>query len=242
MSEENNNRLKNLRGSLLISLINFCVFSIGFLPLILYIQIVISFIDLQSIWHFFLLPFLFLFGLFIAVIYQLLISGVIIHIFNIKYTPGVYNYNFIDNMSFRWLVICSIYNPLRRVIEIVPVAGMKYVYFRLLGMRIGENSLVGGVIKDPCLTEFGDNVTMGEYSIIYGHIQNLEEETIFMDKVKIGNNCVIGAGAIIMPGVTLEDNVKLAAGAVVPKGKTLKKNRVYAGVPAKEIRKIKKEM
>ena len=102
-------------------------------------------------------------------------------------------------------------------------------------MKIGTNSLVGGVIKDPCLTEFGDNVTMGEYAIIYGHIHNMQYETIFMDKIRVGNNCVIGAGAIIMPGVVLEDDVVVAAGALVPKGQVLMKGKMYGGIPAKEI-------
>jgi len=102
-------------------------------------------------------------------------------------------------------------------------------------MKIGTNTLVGGVIKDPCLTEFGDNTTMGEYAIIYGHIHNTEEGTITMDRVQIGNNCVIGAGAIIMPGAHIEDDVIIAAGALVPKNKRLLKGKIYGGVPVKEI-------
>jgi acetyltransferase-like isoleucine patch superfamily enzyme len=108
-------------------------------------------------------------------------------------------------------------------------------------MKIGTNSLVGGVIKDPCLTEFGDNVTMGEYAIIYGHIHNMQYETIFMDKIRVGNNCVIGAGAIIMPGVVLEDDVVVAAGALVTKGQVLLKGKMYGGIPAKEIIKKSRE-
>jgi acetyltransferase-like isoleucine patch superfamily enzyme len=239
LNGETNNVYKKIKGSLLIFIINFFVFSLGFISLIIYIQIIFFFFDFQQILHVFFLPFFITFGLYLTVIYQLLISGLIIHVFNIKYKPGVYPYNFQNSMSFRWILVCILYNPLRKIIEIIPVGSMKYVYLRLLGMKIGENTLVGGTIKDPCLTEFGDNVTMGEYSIVYGHIQDFENEIISMDKVKIGNNCVIGAGVIIMPGVTFEDNVKLAAGAVVPKGKTLKKNTVYAGVPAKEIKKKK---
>jgi maltose O-acetyltransferase len=104
-------------------------------------------------------------------------------------------------------------------------------------MKIGKNSLVGGVIKDPCLTEFGDNVTMGEYAIIYAHIHNMQYETIFMDKIRVGNNCVIGAGAIIMPGATLEDDVVVAAGALVTKSQRLSRGKIYGGIPAKEITK-----
>ena len=126
-------------------------------------------------------------------------------------------------MAFRWIVVCALYTPIRKILEIFPLGGIKNSYYRLLGMKIGKNTLVGGVIKDPCLTEFGDNVTMGEYAIIYGHIHNYEKSIILMDRVKIGNNCVIGAGAIIMPGAVLEDDVKLAAGAVVTKSQILEK-------------------
>ena len=139
-------------------------------------------------------------------------------------------------MAFRWIVVCALYTPIRKIQEIFPLGGIKNTYFRMLGMKIGKNTLVGGVIKDPCLTEFGDNVTMGEYAIIYGHIHNYEKSTILMDRVKIGNNCVIGAGAIIMPGAVLEDDVKLAAGAVVTKSQILKKGKTYGGIPAKEIK------
>ena len=118
---------------------------------------------------------------------------------------------------------------------------IKNVYYKLLGMKIGKNTLVGGVIKDPCLTEFGDNVTMGEYACVYCHIHNMEEESIFMDKVRVGSNCVIGAGTFIMPGAVIQDNVTVAAGALVTKNQVLEEGKTYGGVPAKEIkRKTKK--
>ena len=112
---------------------------------------------------------------------------------------------------------------------------MKNIYYKLLGMKIGKNTLIGGVIKDPCVTEFGDNVTMGEYSIIYGHIQDYSKGIITINRIIIGNNCVIGAGAIIMPGAILQDNVILAAGALVKQNQVLEEGKTYAGVPAKEI-------
>jgi acetyltransferase-like isoleucine patch superfamily enzyme len=80
---------------------------------------------------------------------------------------------------------------------------------------------------------------MGLFAVIYGHIHDYEKGLIIMDKVKIGDNCVIGAGSIIMPGAILENNVKLATGSVVKKDQVLKKGKVYGGIPAKKI-KIKK--
>ncbi len=124
---------------------------------------------------------------------------------------------------------------MRRILEIFPLGATKYRYYRMLGMKIGKNTLVGGTIMDPCLTEFGDNCTMGLYAVIYGHIHDYEKETILMDKIIIGNNVVIGAGAFIMPGAIVEDDVKIATGAVVTKGQVLKKGKIYGGIPAKEI-------
>lgn len=129
---------------------------------------------------------------------------------------------------------------MRKFLEIFPMGGMKNRYYRFLGMKIGENTLVGGTIMDPCLTEIGDNCTMGLYAVIYGHIHVYEDEKIILDRVKIGNNCVIGAGAFIMPGAVLEDDVKLATGAVVTKGQVLEKGKMYGGIPAKEIATKKK--
>jgi acetyltransferase-like isoleucine patch superfamily enzyme len=82
---------------------------------------------------------------------------------------------------------------------------------------------------------------MGEYSIIYGHIQDYSKQTIKINHVNIGNNCIIGAGAIIMPGATLQNNVTLAAGALVTQNQVLENGKTYTGIPAKEIIKKKTE-
>jgi acetyltransferase-like isoleucine patch superfamily enzyme len=196
----------------------------------------LNFISFSQIWHFFLLPFLIYIGIGITLFYQFLISGLFIHIFNYKYKPGVYAYNYSNKMANKWITICALYTPMRKILEIFPVGAMKYRYYRMLGMKIGKNTLIGGTIMDPCLTEFGDNCTMGLYAVIYGHMHDYEKETILFDKIKIGNNVVIGAGAFIMPGVVIQDNVKVATGAVVTKGQVLKKGKVYAGIPAKAKR------
>ena len=215
------------------------VFSLGFLPIIigfLYIRILIPF---NQIWHFFLIPIFLFIGILVTIFYQILFSGLIVHLLNIKYEPGVYNYEYTNRDTLNWLIICNIYTPLRKLMGSFVIGELKYIYYRLLGMKIGENTLVGGTIMDPCLIEFGDNCTMGLFAVIYGHIHDTEHNTMFLDRVKIGNRVVIGAGAYIMPGAVIEDEVKIAAGAVVTKGQVLKKGKIYGGIPAREI--IKKK-
>ena len=223
------------KGIFLISIISFIIFSIGFLPTIIFGKIILIFISFNEVWHLFILPFLIYIGIFITLFFQLLISGLSIHIFNLKYKPGIYPYIYSNKTAYKWIVVCTLYTPMRRLLEIFPLGATKYMYYRLLGLKFGKNTLIGGTIMDPCITEFGDNCTMGLYSVIYGHIHDNEQGIILIDKIIIGNNVIIGAGAYIMPGAKIEDNVKIAAGAVVTKGQLLKKGRIYGGIPAKEI-------
>ena len=54
--------------------------------------------------------------------------------------------------------------------------------------------------------------------------------------ITIGDNCWLGAGAIICPNVTIGNNVVVGAGAVVTK--SFGDNVVIAGNPAKVIREL----
>ena len=54
--------------------------------------------------------------------------------------------------------------------------------------------------------------------------------------VRIGKNCWIGAGAIILPGVNIGDNTVIGAGSVVTKD--IPANAVAAGNPCKVLRPI----
>ena len=222
-------------GLIKLSLILLGVFSIGFIPFTLYLYGIWMLFDRTIWWHWVFVPVILYWALIIILYAQIVASGVIISLFHYRYKAGTYPYTFQDKNTFRWIVLCSLYTPFRKVMEVFPVGNLRNRYYRWLGMHIGENTLVGGVIKDPCMTSIGANTTMGEYAIMYGHIQDFSRGTITMNPIKVGNNCVIGAGAIIMPGALIEDDVVVAAGAVVTQNQVLKKNHIYAGIPAKPI-------
>ena len=166
------------------------------------------------------LPFTIYIGVAILLISEIIISGLFIKFSNLYYKPGTYEYSFKNKNSFKWILYCSLYTPCRKIIEIFPIGRVKNFYYRLIGMKIGNNSLIGGVVKDPCITKFGDNVTMGEYSIIYGHIHDYRNNKILTREVIIGNNCIIGAGSVVI--------------------RDIPDNSVAVGVPAKVIKKLNK--
>ena len=84
-------------------------------------------------------------------------------------------------------------------------------------------------------TMFGPNVTVATA----GHpiLPSLREHGYqYNAPVKIGRNCWIGAGAVILPGVTVGDNVVIGAGIVVTKD--IPSDVVAVGNPCKVLRKV----
>ena len=63
-----------------------------------------------------------------------------------------------------------------------------------------------------------------------------EQEYQYNLPVHIGENCWIGAGAVILPGVTIGDNTVIGAGSVVTKD--IPANVVAVGNPCRVLREI----
>lgn len=120
-------------------------------------------------------------------------------------------------------------------------------YARKLGVSVGENcQFMVDPVKcfgtEPWLITIGDNVDITNGVEFLTHeggmwvVRNLDDSMKYADKfgrIKVGNNVMIGLGAIIMPGVTIGNNVIIAARAVVTKN--VSDNSVVGGCPAKVI-------
>lgn len=76
-------------------------------------------------------------------------------------------------------------------------------------------------------TVIGNNVTVGHGAII--HAATVED------------NVLVGMGATLLDGVTVQKGSVVAAGAVVTPGKTVPSGEVWAGSPAKMLRKLEEE-
>lgn len=84
-------------------------------------------------------------------------------------------------------------------------------------------------------TMFGPNVTIATA----GHplCPELREQVYqYNMPVRIGRNCWLGAGVIIVPGITIGDNVVIGAGSIVTKD--IPDNVIAVGNPCKVLREI----
>lgn len=106
----------------------------------------------------------------------------------------------------------------------------------------------GSYINKECLLDAkGGNITIGKNVGIGYRCQLLTTNHSYTDKKKrtgkviasditIGDGCWIGAGSIINPGVTIGDGCVIASGSVVTRDCI--SNGLYAGVPAKMIKRL----
>ena len=96
---------------------------------------------------------------------------------------------------------------------------------------IGENTNIqdGTVIhiEHDCDTIIGNNVTVGHKALIHG--------------CKIGDNSLIGMGAIILGGVEIGEYTLVAAGSLVTPNKKIPSGVLVMGSPAKIVRELTEE-
>ena len=77
-------------------------------------------------------------------------------------------------------------------------------------------------------TVIGNNVSIGHRALVHG--------------CTIHDNVLIGMGAIVMDNCVVESNCIIAAGAVVLEGTRVESGSVYAGVPARKVKEVNKEL
>lgn len=91
--------------------------------------------------------------------------------------------------------------------------------------NIQDNATVHVDTNLPC--EIGDYTTIGHNAVVHG--------------CKVGNNCLIGMGAILLNGAVIGDNCIIAAGSLITEGAVIPPNSLVMGSPGKVRREVTKE-
>lgn len=112
------------------------------------------------------------------------------------------------------------------------------------GLKLGKNVVVRNNVSfgsEPFLVEIGDEsrigagtsfVTHSGFTVNLRKISGYEEVRNF-GHIKIGKNCAIGNGCVILQNVEMGDNCVLGANSVL--SDSMPSNSVFGGNPAKYI-------
>lgn len=91
--------------------------------------------------------------------------------------------------------------------------------------NIQDNATVHVMGDHPAI--IGDYVTVGHNAVVHG--------------CTIGNNCLIGMGAILLGYCRIGDNCIVAAGTLITEGKIIPANSMVMGMPGKVVRTLTNE-
>jgi acetyltransferase-like isoleucine patch superfamily enzyme len=132
-------------------------------------------------------------------------------------------------------------------VRLVVCRGSKVAYLRRLGVRVGrEVALLNEVRQfgtEPWLIEIGSRVNVAAGVVFVNHDgpsrvfrRGIEGGSIFGNRfgtIRVLDNCVIGTGAVLLPGVTIGPDSIVGANSVVTKD--VPPRTVAAGLPARVV-------
>jgi len=94
-----------------------------------------------------------------------------------------------------------------------------------IGNRVNiQDGTVLHTLYQKSVVEIGDDVSVGHNVVIHG--------------AKIENGALIGMGAIVLDHAVVGEGAIIAAGSVVLSGTHVEPGSIYAGVPAKFVKKV----
>jgi carbonic anhydrase/acetyltransferase-like protein (isoleucine patch superfamily) len=97
-----------------------------------------------------------------------------------------------------------------------------------IGNRVNiQDGSVLHTLYQKSVVEIGDDVSVGHNVVVHG--------------AKIGNGALIGMGSVVLDHAVIGEGAIIAAGSVVLSGAQVEPGSIYAGVPAKFVKKVDPE-
>ena len=167
----------------------------------------------------------FLLLLFFSKLYLIIIN--LIH----KPKEGIFKRSLNDKDFLFFLLRRNLKRFTLKIYNYFPLPWAKLLALRILGIKISYNIGVLDSYIDSDFVEIGNNVILGEGSIIMSSmiIGNL----FLIKKVILKDGCTIGAFSVISPGTVVEEGAILGMGSYTQVNQYLKQNSIHVGRPAK---------
>ena len=127
----------------------------------------------------------------------------------------------------------------RSLVQVNPMAlfagsPLYNVYLRLLGMRIGRDSVIVSALVPVCtdLISIGDNAVVRRDAIVQGY--RARSGMIQTGPIHIGNNAYVGEAAVLDIDTAMEDDAQLGHASSLQSGQRVPNGKHYHGSPAQE--------
>lgn len=209
---------------------------ISLAPSIFVVYKYISTVDMNNILNICLLGIVIGVSIYIFFIVALIIFGIVERILTIGFKPGRYAPD--TGVFSRWLIYSGVHiillNTVMPFMSGTPWAKM---FYYILGCKMGKNVFVNTRgLHDSYLLEIGDNVVIGGESNISCHI--FEGRELILEKIKIGDNTLVGANCYIMPGAEIGKNCSIGLYSYIRKKRKIEDGSVIMAIPGLKAKKV----
>ncbi len=128
----------------------------------------------------------------------------------------------------------------KKCVDITPVillTGTPFlaIYYRLMGTKIGKDVYLGSDrLRVFDLVSVGNNSSISKEAHIMGYV--VEDGMLKLGRISIGNNCFIGARALVHENSRMEDDSSLLELSMLPEKSTIPAGQTWRGSPAKHYK------
>lgn len=138
-------------------------------------------------------------------------------------------YPLFSGEAMKWAFISSLFLMIHYTfIDFILLTPFANLLFRLLGAKLGKN-----VHFNSKYVFDATLLEIGDNTVVGGgaiiNCHIVERASLKLRKVKIGSNVLLGSHCTVMPGCEIGDRAIIAAGTIVPKGTIVPARTVYAG-------------
>lgn len=146
------------------------------------------------------------------------------------------NYPIFSLQSMKWAFISTLYLLINLTfVDFILLTPFVNVLLRLMGAKLGKNVQINSKNVYDATL-----VEIGDNTLVGGGaiiIGHIVERGILkLKKVKIGKNVTIGSHSTVMPGCVIGDGAIIGVSAVLLKNTKVEPRAIYFGVPAEPIR------
>lgn len=195
-------------------------------------------------WFVVLLPLGLLGWWFVFVLCTIVVSRLFLGVVNLLHAPreGVFA-RAVEDKDYRyWSLRAMIRKFAIWVAHGFPLPYLDVLAFKVLGLHVKGGSALMDIFLDTEFVEIGESTILGLDCKIMSSL--VVQDRLIIKRVKIGNNCLVGGGAVVNPGTTMGDYAVLGALSATKIDQELEAGWIYIGMPCRKLKenKLAKQM
>jgi len=169
------------------------------------------------------------------ILHLLFFTKLFLIIINLIYKPkeGIFDVT-LKNKDLSFLLLRrNLISFVLKIYNYFPLPWAKILALKILNIKISYNTGALDSYIDSEFIEIGNNVILGEGSIIMSSM--IVGDFLLVKRIILRDECTIGAFSVISPGTVVEEGAILGMGSYTKVNQYLEKNSVNVGRPAKKI-------